>query len=113
MVGQDSVSDVLELMKKQEDLEAMIQAQSERFNALQARRTQVKYRFLILAFYFSQYLIPFLADEILPVNLTHLSNQIQKQFHAFLKMQSSTFISFDSPFLISLLFLCSPREKRR
>ncbi|TRY84982.1 hypothetical protein DNTS_028857 [Danionella cerebrum] len=36
----DSVSDVLELMKKQEDLEAMIQAQSERFNALQARRTQ-------------------------------------------------------------------------
>ncbi|XP_026142105.1 spectrin beta chain, non-erythrocytic 5 isoform X1 [Carassius auratus] len=36
----DSVSDVLELMKKQEDLEAMIQAQSERFNALQARRIQ-------------------------------------------------------------------------
>ncbi|XP_068070705.2 spectrin beta chain, non-erythrocytic 5 isoform X1 [Danio rerio] len=36
----ESVSDVLDLMKKQEDLEAMIQAQSERFNALQARRTQ-------------------------------------------------------------------------
>ncbi|XP_050989413.1 spectrin beta chain, non-erythrocytic 5 isoform X1 [Labeo rohita] len=36
----DSVSDVLELMKKQEDLEAMIQAQSERFNALQARKIQ-------------------------------------------------------------------------
>nr|XP_055027307.1 spectrin beta chain, non-erythrocytic 5 [Misgurnus anguillicaudatus] len=36
----ESVSDVLELMKKQEDLEAMIQAQSERFNALQARKTQ-------------------------------------------------------------------------
>ncbi|XP_052001180.1 spectrin beta chain, non-erythrocytic 5 [Xyrauchen texanus] len=36
----DSVSDVLELMKKQEDLEAMIQAQSERFNSLQARRIQ-------------------------------------------------------------------------
>jgi len=71
MVGQDSVSDVLELMKKQEDLEAMIQAQSERFNALQARRTQVKYRLLILAFYFSQDLIPILA------------NQIQKQFRAF------------------------------
>lgn len=29
-------------MKKQEDLEAMIQAQSERFNALQARKIQVK-----------------------------------------------------------------------
>uniref|UniRef100_A0A672QKD3 Spectrin, beta, non-erythrocytic 5 n=1 Tax=Sinocyclocheilus grahami TaxID=75366 RepID=A0A672QKD3_SINGR len=34
----DSVSDVLELMKKQEDLEAMIQAQSERFNALQREK---------------------------------------------------------------------------
>lgn len=59
MCGQDSVSDVLELMKKQEDLEAMIQAQSERFNALQDRRTQVKngkYRLLILAFCFSQFI---------------------------------------------------------
>ncbi|XP_053365454.1 spectrin beta chain, non-erythrocytic 5 isoform X1 [Clarias gariepinus] len=35
----DSVSDVLELMKKQEDLEAMIQAQSDRFNTLQNRKT--------------------------------------------------------------------------
>lgn len=38
---QDSVSDVKELLKKQEDLEAMIQAQSERFLALQKKRTQV------------------------------------------------------------------------
>lgn len=36
----DSVSDVLELMKKQEDLEAMIQAQSERFNILHERKAQ-------------------------------------------------------------------------
>ncbi|XP_072545910.1 spectrin beta chain, non-erythrocytic 5 [Salminus brasiliensis] len=36
----DSVSDVLELMKKQEDLEAMIQAQSERFNILHKRKMQ-------------------------------------------------------------------------
>ncbi|XP_010891275.2 spectrin beta chain, non-erythrocytic 5 isoform X2 [Esox lucius] len=36
----DSVSDVLELMKKQEDLEAMIQAQSERFNTLKKKKTQ-------------------------------------------------------------------------
>ncbi|TSO67499.1 Spectrin beta chain, non-erythrocytic 5 [Bagarius yarrelli] len=36
----DSVSDVLELMKKQEDLEAMIQAQSDRFNTLHNRKTQ-------------------------------------------------------------------------
>ncbi|KAL0969732.1 hypothetical protein UPYG_G00231540 [Umbra pygmaea] len=36
----ESVSDVLELMKKQEDLEAMIQAQSDRFNALQKKKAQ-------------------------------------------------------------------------
>ncbi|XP_069573815.1 spectrin beta chain, non-erythrocytic 5 [Brachyistius frenatus] len=36
----DSVSDVLELLKRQEDLEAMIQAQSERFIALQKKKTQ-------------------------------------------------------------------------
>ncbi|XP_078145742.1 spectrin beta chain, non-erythrocytic 5 [Centroberyx gerrardi] len=36
----DSVSDVLELLKKQEDLEAMIQAQSDRFITLQKKRTQ-------------------------------------------------------------------------
>ncbi|KAI5616449.1 spectrin beta chain, non-erythrocytic 5 isoform X2 [Silurus asotus] len=36
----DSVSDVLELMKKQEDLETMIQAQSDRFNTLHNRKTQ-------------------------------------------------------------------------
>lgn len=41
-VFQDTVSDVLELMKKQEDLEAMIQAQSDRFNTLHKRKTQVK-----------------------------------------------------------------------
>lgn len=41
-VFQDSVSDVLELMKKQEDLEAMIQAQSDRFNTLHNRKTWVK-----------------------------------------------------------------------
>ncbi|CAJ1074861.1 spectrin beta chain%2C non-erythrocytic 5 [Xyrichtys novacula] len=36
----DSVSDVMELLKRQEDLEAMIQAQSERFMALQKKKTQ-------------------------------------------------------------------------
>ncbi|XP_035467370.2 spectrin beta chain, non-erythrocytic 5 isoform X2 [Scophthalmus maximus] len=36
----DSVSDVMELLKRQEDLEAMIQAQSERFIALQEKKTQ-------------------------------------------------------------------------
>ncbi|KAK1893841.1 Spectrin beta chain non-erythrocytic 5 [Dissostichus eleginoides] len=36
----DSVSDVMELLKRQEDLEAMIQAQSERFIALQKKKTQ-------------------------------------------------------------------------
>ncbi|XP_029973399.1 spectrin beta chain, non-erythrocytic 5 [Salarias fasciatus] len=36
----DSVSDVLELLKRQEDLEAMIQAQSERFVTLQKKKTQ-------------------------------------------------------------------------
>ncbi|XP_017558803.1 spectrin beta chain, non-erythrocytic 5 isoform X2 [Pygocentrus nattereri] len=40
----DSVSDVLELMKKQEDLEAMIQAQSERFNTLHKKKTQREQR---------------------------------------------------------------------
>ncbi|XP_049319614.1 spectrin beta chain, non-erythrocytic 5 isoform X1 [Astyanax mexicanus] len=40
----DSVSDVLELMKKQEDLEAMIQAQSERFNILHERKAQREHR---------------------------------------------------------------------
>ncbi|KAF3845474.1 hypothetical protein F7725_008637 [Dissostichus mawsoni] len=38
--GYDSVSDVMELLKRQEDLEAMIQAQSERFIALQKKKTQ-------------------------------------------------------------------------
>lgn len=38
-------------MKKQEDLEAMIQAQSERFNALQARKIQVKCETLVLIFF--------------------------------------------------------------
>lgn len=38
---QDSVSDVMELLKRQEDLEAMIQAQGERFVALQKKKTQV------------------------------------------------------------------------
>ncbi|TSW08341.1 Spectrin alpha chain [Bagarius yarrelli] len=42
MIEKDSVSDVLELMKKQEDLEAMIQAQSDRFNTLHTGKTQVK-----------------------------------------------------------------------
>uniref|UniRef100_A0A3Q1IVH4 Calponin-homology (CH) domain-containing protein n=1 Tax=Anabas testudineus TaxID=64144 RepID=A0A3Q1IVH4_ANATE len=37
----DSVSDVMELLKRQEDLEAMIQAQTERFIALQKKKTQV------------------------------------------------------------------------
>ncbi|XP_029350237.1 spectrin beta chain, non-erythrocytic 5 [Echeneis naucrates] len=36
----DSVSDVMELLKRQEDLEAMIQAQSDRFVALQKKKTQ-------------------------------------------------------------------------
>nr|XP_046269773.1 spectrin beta chain, non-erythrocytic 5 [Scatophagus argus] len=36
----DSVSDVMELLKRQEDLEAMIQAQSDRFMALQKKKTQ-------------------------------------------------------------------------
>ncbi|XP_044022541.1 spectrin beta chain, non-erythrocytic 5 isoform X2 [Siniperca chuatsi] len=36
----DSVSDVMELLKRQEDLEAMIQAQSDRFIALQEKKTQ-------------------------------------------------------------------------
>ncbi|KAM6973270.1 spectrin beta chain, non-erythrocytic 5 [Aplochiton taeniatus] len=40
----DSVSDVMELMKKQEDLEAMIQAQSDRFAALQRKRTHREQR---------------------------------------------------------------------
>ncbi|XP_034163832.2 spectrin beta chain, non-erythrocytic 5 [Pangasianodon hypophthalmus] len=40
----DSVSDVIELMKKQEDLEAMIQAQSDRFNTLHNRKTQKEQR---------------------------------------------------------------------
>uniref|UniRef100_A0A3B4ZEI6 Spectrin, beta, non-erythrocytic 5 n=1 Tax=Stegastes partitus TaxID=144197 RepID=A0A3B4ZEI6_9TELE len=35
----DSVSDVMELLKRQEDLEAMIQTQSERFIALQKKKT--------------------------------------------------------------------------
>ncbi|KAM6918067.1 spectrin beta chain, non-erythrocytic 5 [Lycodopsis pacificus] len=40
----DSVSDVLELLKRQEDLEAMIQAQSDRFIALQKKKTQKEKR---------------------------------------------------------------------
>ncbi|KAG7510030.1 spectrin beta chain, non-erythrocytic 5 [Solea senegalensis] len=36
----DTVSDVQELLKRQEDLEAMIQAQSERFLKLQKKKTQ-------------------------------------------------------------------------
>ncbi|XP_026156546.1 spectrin beta chain, non-erythrocytic 5 isoform X2 [Mastacembelus armatus] len=36
----DSVTDVMELLKRQEDLEAMIQAQSDRFIALQKKKTQ-------------------------------------------------------------------------
>ncbi|XP_068456287.1 spectrin beta chain, non-erythrocytic 5 [Clinocottus analis] len=36
----DSVLDVMELLKRQEDLEAMIQAQSDRFIALQKKKTQ-------------------------------------------------------------------------
>ncbi|CAK6979040.1 spectrin beta chain%2C non-erythrocytic 5 [Scomber scombrus] len=40
----DSVSDVMELLKRQEDLEAMIQAQSERFIALQKKKTQREQR---------------------------------------------------------------------
>ncbi|XP_027134554.1 spectrin beta chain, non-erythrocytic 5 [Larimichthys crocea] len=40
----DSVSDVMELLKRQEDLEAMIQAQSDRFIALQKKKTQKEKR---------------------------------------------------------------------
>lgn len=36
------MSDVMELLKRQEDLEAMIQAQGERFVALQKKKTQVR-----------------------------------------------------------------------
>ena len=36
------MSDVLELLKKQEDLEAMIEAQNERFNALNEKKMQVR-----------------------------------------------------------------------
>ncbi|XP_028993920.1 spectrin beta chain, non-erythrocytic 1 isoform X2 [Betta splendens] len=36
----ESVSDVMELLKRQEDVEAMIQAQSERFTALEKKTTQ-------------------------------------------------------------------------
>uniref|UniRef100_A0A3P8T408 Spectrin, beta, non-erythrocytic 5 n=1 Tax=Amphiprion percula TaxID=161767 RepID=A0A3P8T408_AMPPE len=36
----DSVSDVMELLKRQEDLEAMIQTQGEKFVALQKKKTQ-------------------------------------------------------------------------
>ncbi|XP_054653046.1 spectrin beta chain, non-erythrocytic 1 isoform X2 [Dunckerocampus dactyliophorus] len=36
----DSLSDVVDLLKRQEDMEAMIQAQSERFDALHKRSTQ-------------------------------------------------------------------------
>lgn len=35
------MSDVLELLKRQEDLEAMIQAQTDRFTTLQKRKTKV------------------------------------------------------------------------
>lgn len=35
------MSDVMELLKRQEDLEAMIQVQSDRFIALQKKKTQV------------------------------------------------------------------------
>lgn len=44
-LNQDSVSDVMELLKRQEDLEAMIQAQGERFVALQKKKTQVSSSF--------------------------------------------------------------------
>ncbi|XP_063040192.1 spectrin beta chain, non-erythrocytic 5 [Engraulis encrasicolus] len=37
----ESVSDVLELLKKQEDLEAMIEAQNDRFSALHAKKMQI------------------------------------------------------------------------
>ncbi|KAM7403778.1 hypothetical protein PAMA_004285 [Pampus argenteus] len=36
----DTLSDVMELLKRQEDMEAMIQAQSDRFIALQDKKTQ-------------------------------------------------------------------------
>lgn len=35
------MSDVMELLKRQEDLEAMIQAQSDRFVVLQKKKTEV------------------------------------------------------------------------
>ncbi|KAJ8287366.1 hypothetical protein COCON_G00000250 [Conger conger] len=38
----DCVQDVLELMKRQEDMESTLQAQEERFSALQERRTRVR-----------------------------------------------------------------------
>ncbi|KAK7880460.1 hypothetical protein WMY93_032905 [Mugilogobius chulae] len=44
----DSVSDVLELLKRQEDLEAMIQAQNDRFSALQKKTTQREKRLQLL-----------------------------------------------------------------
>ncbi|KAJ0009205.1 hypothetical protein NQD34_016620 [Periophthalmus magnuspinnatus] len=44
----DCVSDVLELLKRQEDLEAMIQAQNDRFSALQKKITQREKRLQIL-----------------------------------------------------------------
>ncbi|KAM9777958.1 spectrin beta chain, non-erythrocytic 5 [Neosynchiropus ocellatus] len=44
----DSVSDVLELLKRQEDVEAMIEAQSERFLVLQKKRTQREKRLGLL-----------------------------------------------------------------
>ncbi|KAM9341571.1 spectrin beta chain, non-erythrocytic 5 [Symphorus nematophorus] len=44
----DSVSDVMELLKRQEDLEAMIQAQSDRFVALQKKKTQRERRLGLL-----------------------------------------------------------------
>ncbi|XP_035529504.1 spectrin beta chain, non-erythrocytic 5 [Morone saxatilis] len=40
----DSVSDVMELLKRQEDMEAMIEAQSDRFIALQKKKTQREQR---------------------------------------------------------------------
>ncbi|XP_053700420.1 spectrin beta chain, non-erythrocytic 5 [Synchiropus splendidus] len=45
----DSVSAVLELLKRQEDVEAVIEAQSERFLALQEKRTQRERRLGLLA----------------------------------------------------------------
>ncbi|KAM8834261.1 LOW QUALITY PROTEIN: spectrin beta chain, non-erythrocytic 5 [Synchiropus picturatus] len=45
----DSVSAVLDLLKRQEDVEAVIEAQSERFLALQEKRTQRERRLGLLA----------------------------------------------------------------